>query len=163
MYEMAIDTLSGAGFEHYEVSNFARPGHRCRHNEVYWKGQSYYAAGPGAARYVDGWREMNHRSTVTWMRRLMQGESPVAERERLEGDERARERLVFGLRRLEGIELARFASDNQRSVEELLGARLTQWCQLGLLRLDADRLRLTRDGLMLSDSLCGEILAASSL
>lgn len=159
MYEAAIDTLTAAGLEHYEVSNFARPKHRCRHNEVYWKGESYYAAGPGAARYVDGWREMNHRSTSTWMRRLMSGESPVAERERLEGDERARERLVFGLRRLEGIDLERFADANGVTVESLIGTRLTQWCQSGLLLLHDGRLRLTREGLMLSDAMCGEMLA----
>ena len=48
MYATAIDTLTGACFEHYEVSNFARPGKRCRHNEVYWTGGEYFAAGPGA-------------------------------------------------------------------------------------------------------------------
>jgi oxygen-independent coproporphyrinogen-3 oxidase len=50
MYALAIEVLSSAGFEHYEVSNFAQAGHRCRHNEVYWSGCEYYAAGPGAAR-----------------------------------------------------------------------------------------------------------------
>ena len=57
MYAAAIDTLSAEGFEHYEVSNFARTGHRCRHNEIYWAGGGYYAAGPGAARFVGGRRE----------------------------------------------------------------------------------------------------------
>ena len=50
MYAAAIDTLYAAGFEHYEVSNFAQPGHRCRHNEAYWAGDGYFAVGPGAAR-----------------------------------------------------------------------------------------------------------------
>ena len=53
MYALAIDRLTAAGFEHYEVSNFARPGHRSRHNQVYWSGDGYFAAGPGAARYVE--------------------------------------------------------------------------------------------------------------
>src|SRR5262249_34802201 len=57
MYAAAIDQLSAAGLEHYEVSNFARPGKRCRHNEVYWTGGEYYAAGAGAARHVAGVRE----------------------------------------------------------------------------------------------------------
>jgi oxygen-independent coproporphyrinogen-3 oxidase len=159
MYELAMDTLVAAGMEHYEVSNFALRGHRCRHNEVYWKGESYYAAGPGAARYVDGWREMNHRSTTTWMRRVMRGESPVAERELLVGVDRARERLVFGLRRLEGIDLEAFAAATGWTVQQLTEPKLTAWCELGLMQRDSQRLRLTREGLMLSDTLCGEILA----
>ena len=69
MYESAIDTLTAAGYEHYEVSNFARPGHRCLHNENYWLGGQYFAAGPGAARFIDGRRETNHRSTTTYISR----------------------------------------------------------------------------------------------
>ena len=71
MYETAIDTLTAAGFEHYEVSNFARPGHRCRHNERYWLGEEYFAAGPGAARFVGGVRSTNHRSTTTYIDRVL--------------------------------------------------------------------------------------------
>ena len=54
MYALAIDRLTAAGFEHYEVSNFARPGCRSRHNQTYWSGKGYFAVGPGAARYVGG-------------------------------------------------------------------------------------------------------------
>ena len=97
MYEAAIDTLTAAGFEHYEVSNLARPGHRCRHNERYWLGEEYFAAGPGAARYVAGVRSTNHRSTTTYIERVLRGDSPVAEEERLLPDDRARELLVFAL------------------------------------------------------------------
>ena len=102
MYELAIDTLTAAGYEHYEVSNFARPGHRCRHNENYWLGGEYFAAGPGASRFIAGRRETNHRSTTTYIQPLLSGESPVAESEQLGPEDSARERLVFALRRLEG-------------------------------------------------------------
>ena len=90
MYALAIDRLTAAGFEHYEVSNFARPGCRSRHNQVYWSGDGYFAAGPGAARYVDGVRETNHRSTTTYLQRVLAGESPVAEREAAVGRKRGR-------------------------------------------------------------------------
>ena len=63
MYELAIDRSTAAGFEHYEVSNFARPGFRCRHNERYWANEAYYGFGVGAARYVGGVRELNTRDT----------------------------------------------------------------------------------------------------
>ena len=111
MYAAVIDRLTAAGFEHYEVSNFARPGRRSRHNQAYWSGDGYFAAGPGAARYVDGVRETNHRSTTTWLHRVLAGESPVAEREQLEPESRARELLVFSLRRIEGVSRREFAGE----------------------------------------------------
>ena len=104
LFARAIERLSAAGFEHYEVSNFARPGRRCRHNEAYWAGEPYFAAGPGATRYIGGVRETNHRSTLTYLKRVLSGQSPIAEREQLADEDRARELLVFGLRRMGGVE-----------------------------------------------------------
>lgn len=153
MYERAIDVLTAAGYEHYEVSNFALPGYRCRHNETYWLGRGYFAAGPGAARYVYGVREMNHRSTTAWLQRLEHHDSPVAEREELAAEDRARERLVFGLRRLEGINLNEFQAETEYSAVALGGPALQQFLTQGLLQLDGDRLSLTRRGLLISDSL----------
>jgi oxygen-independent coproporphyrinogen-3 oxidase len=68
MYLAAIDMLTAEGFEHYEVSNFAGPECRSRHNETYWSGRSYFAAGPGASRYVDGRRETNHPTSTACSR-----------------------------------------------------------------------------------------------
>ncbi|MBI3289488.1 MAG: coproporphyrinogen III oxidase, partial [Elusimicrobia bacterium] len=109
MFERGIDVLAGAGFEHYEVSNFARSGHRCRHNEAYWAGDEYYAVGPGAARYVNGRREMNHRSTTTYLKHVLAGQSPVADSEELSPEDRALELFVFGMRRLGGVDRQEFA------------------------------------------------------
>ena len=158
MYETAIEQLTAAGWEHYEVSNFARPGHRCRHNEVYWTGGEYYAAGPGAARHLQGRRETNHRSTFTYLQRVLAGQSPVAESEQLDPEDRARERLVFGLRRLEGVDLGRFEQETGFAVERLLGASLVRYQQLGLLTVQASHLKLTRSGLLISDALWPEVL-----
>jgi oxygen-independent coproporphyrinogen-3 oxidase len=158
MYETAIDTLTGAGWEHYEVSNFARPGHRCRHNEAYWLGREYYACGPGAARYVNGRREVNHRSTTTYLRRVLQGQSPVAESETLSAEDRAREHLVFALRRLEGVDSEVFLERTGFGLSELVGDVLPKFIAAGLLELDHGRLRLTRSGLMVSDSMWPEFL-----
>jgi putative oxygen-independent coproporphyrinogen III oxidase len=153
MYALAIDTLVAAGFEHYEVSNFAHSGQRCRHNEVYWSGESYYAVGPGAARYVDGRRETNHRSTTTWLKRVLGGESPVAESETLKPEDRARELLVFSLRRLEGIDRASFLEKSGFDVEQLVGEPLKRMVSLGLLENDGRRIKLSREGLFVSDSI----------
>lgn len=158
MYVLAIDELTAAGFEHYEVSNFARPGCRCRHNEVYWTGAGYYAAGPGAARFVDGVRETNHRSTTTYIKRLLAGQSPVAESEAIGPEVAARERLVFGLRRLEGIDLEQFRNDTGFAVEALAGRALDRHIATGLLEVSGGRLRLTREGLLVSDSIWPDFL-----
>jgi len=158
MYELTIDTLTAAGFEHYEVSNFARPGHRCRHNETYWTGGQYYAAGPGASRYIAGRRETNHRSTTTYIARVLAGQSPVAESEQLGAEDAARERLVFALRRLEGIDVNEFAAVTGFTVEQLGGDALPRLLDLGLLDFTARRLKLTRRGLLVSDAIWPEFL-----
>jgi len=152
MYLAAIDRLTTAGYEHYEVSNFAKPGRRCRHNETYWAAQGYYAAGPGAARYVDGRRETNHRSTTTWLQRIQAGQSPVAESETLGPEDRAREALVLGLRRLkEGIIAEAFSEEFGYDLATLGGDELRKMLESHLLELVDGRLRLTRDGLLISD------------
>jgi oxygen-independent coproporphyrinogen-3 oxidase len=158
MYAESIDMLTSAGLEHYEVSNFARPGRRSRHNEVYWAGNEYFAAGPGAARYVGGVRETNHRSTTTYLKRVLAGQSPVADREQLNDQQRARERLVLGLRRIEGVERAVFAAAAGYSVDELAGPAVSKFTELGLLSDDGSRVKLTREGLFVSDALWPELL-----
>jgi oxygen-independent coproporphyrinogen-3 oxidase len=152
-YEEARERLEAAGYEHYEVSNYAFPGFRCRHNEAYWLGLPYFAAGPGAARFVDGRREVNHRSLVAYIRRLEAGQSPVAEWERLEPEDAARERLVFGLRRLEGVDASDFAHATGFSIEQLVGGALPRFLDQGLLEWNGTKLRLTRPGVLVSDAI----------
>jgi oxygen-independent coproporphyrinogen-3 oxidase len=161
MYELAIDLLTAAGYEHYETSNFARPGHRCRHNEAYWTGCPYFAAGPGAARYIAGRREMNNRSTTTYIQRVLSGQSPVAESEELSPEGRARERLVFALRRLEGISLEEFERETGFSVDALVKLPLANYVAQGLFERKDGRLRLTHRGLLVSDALWPEFLSSS--
>ncbi len=158
MYALAIARLTAAGFEHYEVSNFAQPDCRSRHNEAYWSGGGYFAVGPGAARYVAGVREINHRSTTTYLKRVLAGESPIADREQLKPEARARELLVFGLRKLEGISRYEFARRSGFQLDELIARPLEKYVPLGLLADDGDRVRLTREGLFVSDAIWPEML-----
>jgi oxygen-independent coproporphyrinogen-3 oxidase len=101
---------------------------------------------------------MNHRSTTTYIARVLAGESPVAETEQLPPEEAARERLVFALRRLEGIDLDRFAAETGFRAEVLGGAALETYLEQRLLELSGRQLRLTRRGLLISDSLWPAIL-----
>jgi oxygen-independent coproporphyrinogen-3 oxidase len=158
MYAIAIDQLTSAGYEHYEISNFAQAGRRSRHNQVYWSGDGYYAAGPGAARYVDHVRETNLRSTTAYLKNVLAGESAIAERECLTSEARAREFLVFSLRRLEGISREIFRKKTGYEIDALTGSPLKKFVGLSLLRDDGERIQLTREGLFVSDAIWPELL-----
>lgn len=158
MYALSMETLSAAGFEQYEISNFARPGFACRHNQIYWTGKPFYGFGPGAARYRHGCREVNHRSVTAWLKKVLAGESPIAESETLSPEDHARERLVLGLRRVQGVSLDDFATETGFSVEQLAADPLRQHLDEGLLEIVAGHLRLTRAGRFLADTVVVDFL-----
>ncbi len=161
MYETAINRLEAAGFEQYEISNFARAGHQCRHNLVYWANEAYYGFGVGAARYVFGRRELNVRDTRLYIRRLLSGESPTFQSECLPPRERALETLAVQLRRRCGVDHRRFREQTGFAVAELVGETLSHLGTIGLLDDDGVRLRLTRRGLLVADAVIAELMAAA--
>lgn len=158
MFQLAIETLNENGLRQYEVSSFAKPGQQCLHNLGYWNGDPFFAFGPGAARFVDGIRETNHQSTMRYLKLVDLGESPVADREKLEGDAAARERLAIGLRRIAGVSESDFKRRTGSSIHELLGELENQWVENGLLVRGSDRWQLTPRGIMVCDWIAGEIL-----
>lgn len=158
MLERTIDRLEAAGFEHYEVSNFARPGGRCRHNETYWDCQPWEAFGPGAARFDGRERITNHRSTTTWMRRVLAGEDFTGDRETMTPLEAAQERVVLGLRRRDGLRREAFLKASGLALDDVAGASIRRWTALGLATDDGQQVRLTREGLLVSDALWAEVL-----
>jgi oxygen-independent coproporphyrinogen-3 oxidase len=103
MYDLACDLLGGAGYEHYEVSNWATPGHRCVHNLGYWEGRPYLGLGAGAHSYRDDRRWWNVRPPTTYIEGVAAGRLPVGGQERLDDDEGRIERLLLGLRLAEGV------------------------------------------------------------
>jgi oxygen-independent coproporphyrinogen-3 oxidase len=161
MYELAIDRLTGAGFEHYEVSNFARPGFRCRHNERYWANEAYFGFGVGAARYVNGVRELNTRDTRQYIQKVLSGESPTFQSEQLGPRDRAFETVGTQLRRAEGIGRTRFREQTGFDLDELLGSPLTSLVRNGLLADDGRAVRLTRRGLHVADAVIEELMKAN--
>jgi oxygen-independent coproporphyrinogen-3 oxidase len=160
MYELAIDRLTAAGFEHYEVSNFARPGCRTRHNERYWANEAYFGFGAGAARYVGGVRELNTRDTKAYVRKVLSGESPTFQSEQLGPRERAFETVGTQLRRMSGIARGRFAEQTDFALDDLLGDRLKRLVDGGLLADDGASVRLTRRGLFVADAVIEELMKA---
>lgn len=158
MYAAAMDELTAAGFEQYEISNFAKPGDRCRHNEAYWTGKPYLAFGPGAASFINGRRTTNHRSVLTWLKRVRSGESPVMDVEELSPEDAAREQLVIGLRLNAGVDLGEFEERTGYSVDHLASEAIARNLANGLLERNETSLRLTTEGRFLADSVVVDLL-----
>jgi oxygen-independent coproporphyrinogen-3 oxidase len=159
MYETAIDTLTAAGFEHYEISNFARPGCRCKHNERYWANEAYHGFGVGAARYVDGERSLNTRNTTDYIRKVLTGERPTFQSERIDGRERAVETAAIQLRRMEGIDKARFREQTGFDLDPLFGDRLVMLISQGLLDDTGVSVKLTRRGKFVADGVVEDLMS----
>jgi oxygen-independent coproporphyrinogen-3 oxidase len=158
LYARAIDTLEAAGFEHYEISNFARPGRRSRHNQVYWANEAYFGFGMGAARYVLGRRELNVRDLAAYLRRVRAGQTPTFQSENLDPLERARETMAVQLRRADGIDRPAFREQTGHDLDGVAGAALARHAGLGLLEDDGRRVRLTRRGKYVADAVIERLL-----
>jgi oxygen-independent coproporphyrinogen-3 oxidase len=158
LYEQAMDTLEGAGFEHYEISNFARPGRRSRHNQVYWANEAYFGFGMGAARYVMGRRELNTRDLDTYLRRILAGRPATFQSEELPPAERARETMALQLRRADGIDRPAFREQTGFVLDDVAGEALARHAALGLLADDGRRVWLTRQGKPVADAVIEGLL-----
>lgn len=158
LYEMGRGRLDEAGYRQYEVSNFARPGHECRHNLGYWTDREWLGFGPGACSYLDGDRFSHLRSLSDYHRLVTGGMAPIAEREQGTPELRAGEAVVLGLRTVAGVQLAavkhRYRLDPIAGVKDPI-ARLTRE---GWLVLDEQVLRPSAKGLALADELAIALL-----
>jgi oxygen-independent coproporphyrinogen-3 oxidase len=158
MYRSAIDTLEDAGYEQYEISNFARPGRRSRHNETYWLNQAYFGHGMGAARYVRGRRELNTRDLLTYLRRCQAGEPATMQSEQLPPAERARETMAVMLRRRDGIDCAQFRVQTGFDLHGLAAEKLGRLVEQGLIEKHGSNVRLTRPGQYVADAVIQHLL-----
>ena len=158
MYTLAMDVLADAGFEHYEISNFARPGFRCRHNQVYWANHAHFGFGVGAASYVHGERRHNVRSTEGYIQRALAGRPTHFQSETLAPRARALETVATQLRRADGIERRSFAEQTGFDIDALVGAAIWRHIDIGLIADDGRRVRLTRQGMCVADALVTDIL-----
>lgn len=155
MEDAAAGRLAAAGFTRYEISNYARPGFDCRHNLLYWQGHDYLGLGPSAQSYLEGRRFGNTESVEDYARTLAQGRLPIVESELLSADRRERERVVFGLRLIDGVERRLLRQEIPDGTWRQGLDRLTQ---RGLLEERAGRIRLTAEGRRYADSVAVELL-----
>ncbi len=158
MYEIAMEQLAAHDFHQYEISSFARPGFRCRHNQVYWTGQSYFGFGPGAASLMDNERRQNHRSVTTWLKKVLAGESAIGDVEKLDPESFARELLVLGLRTNDGVEQGWFRETTDLDLYQLAGESISRLVTQGLIEEIGSTIRLTYQGRFLADTVAGELL-----
>ena len=145
----AAELLAGAGFEHYEVSNFARPGHASRHNGAYWTGAPYLGLGNGAHSYAPPVRRWNVRAWDAYSAKASQGQSPEEGREVLDAAALRLERIWLGLRTSAGLSL--------EGLESAALALVAEWVREGWAVPVGPRVRLTPTGWLLLDRLAVEL------
>lgn len=151
MFEYIITELERAGFEHYEISNFSKPSFESRHNLMYWDNAEYYGIGAGASGYVNGVRYKNHGPIRHYLSAVEEGNARITE-EHLSQKEQMEEEMFLGLRKKSGVSMARFEEKFGRSFDGLYGEIVKDLVQQGLMQIDGDRVRMTKRGLFLGDT-----------
>jgi oxygen-independent coproporphyrinogen-3 oxidase len=158
LYAIAIERAARAGFEHYEISNFARPGYRCVHNENYWRNGSYLGLGVGAASYLAGVRSTHTRDLEAYCGAALAGGVIPGESERLVGDERTGEATMLALRTLEGVDTREFRERYDVDFHARYRTVIAELTAAGMLQLAGERVQLTERGRYLANDVCGAFL-----
>lgn len=151
MYAFGIEMLKNNGFEHYEISNFAKPGYESKHNQLYWKNRPCLGLGAGAWSYVEGRRFAREKNPRKYIEELRSGKSVALEAEELQGRKAEAESLYLGLRMMQGIELETWAREHGGELLMKFGAEAKSMINEGLLEISESHLRLTPAGIPLSN------------
>jgi oxygen-independent coproporphyrinogen-3 oxidase len=158
-YCAAVEFLRAAGFEHYEISNFARPTFESRHNLKYWTNVPYFGFGVDAHSYDGERRWANTDSMDSYLEKMARGESPVVECKVLDPEQQLEERLFLGLRRRRGVSLAQIEEEFAVDVARQYNGPIEEFRDAGWVERDGDRLRLTDRGLLFSNEVFAGFLA----
>ena len=164
-YEWTQERMAAAGYEHYEISNWARPGRRCRHNLVYWQHREYLGLGAGAHSYLDGTRfgmvllpkrygELVDESAAAADGRMRH----IATAESIAPETAMADALILGLRLIDGVDVREFARRYGASPDDVYGEVLREFEGYAILERTPTHLRLTKRGLLLSNELFQRLL-----
>lgn len=153
MYYTLIERLEAAGYDHYELSNFARQGFRSRHNSSYWTGTPYVGIGAAAHSYDIGTRSWNVSDISQYIDAVMKGQRPYEE-EVLDDDTRYNDMVTVALRTSEGLSLSSLSEHHRTYCLNAARPYLTK----GQLVLEGQRLRLSKDALFVSDMIMSELM-----
>jgi len=144
MYEIVMEELKKQGFEHYEISNYAKKGNYSKHNLIYWTLGEYIGAGLGAHGFVNGYRTQNHRALPQYLK------NPIEEKKFQEVDVLLQDELIFGLRKIDGVSLSMIHEKYGIDVFQKY-PQLQEKIELGLIKIENDYLKLTEKGLFLGN------------
>lgn len=162
MFEETAATLAAFGYAQYEISNCALPGRRSRHNQVYWRRESYLGIGAGAHSFLHvpaaGFRWQNPDDIAAYGRAVGAGRLPDEGRVELSPREAMDEWLFLGLRLLDGVEPARFREEFGLPLDAVYGEKIERLCAAGLLVAEGERLHLAPRGIILSNQVFSAFL-----
>ena len=153
MFNSLIDTLTAAGYEHYEISNFAKPGFRSRHNSSYWQGIPYIGIGAAAHSYDIKTRQWNVYDIDEYIKSIDKGIIPI-EYETIDDDTRYNDTITTALRTAEGVDMASLSTKHRTHCHASAETYIAQ----GLLELKNNRLRITRKGIFVSDMIMSDLM-----
>ena len=158
MYNWAIIFLEESGFEHYEISNFARPYKRSMHNLIYWQNKPYLGIGAGAYSFIKGYRYMNYENPARYTKEIMSGKLPVDNGEKLSLRKRMIETIILGLRTKDGVGYIKFKTRFGINLNDIFSKQVTKSVNLGLLQKDDYRIKLTKKGIFLANTVFREFV-----
>lgn len=160
-YEQAVETLAGAGWEHYEIANWARePQYRSRHNQLYWQAGPYHGFGAGAHGTIDSVRSSNLLLPAKYISVVQEDRRPVATHETIAHETAMGETMMLGLRLLvDGVSDSDFTARHGQSLRDRYAVEIERLTSIGLLEWhEPDRLRLTARGSLLANDVCAAFL-----
>ncbi|HFD0777338.1 TPA: radical SAM family heme chaperone HemW [Streptococcus agalactiae] len=157
MFEYIISEMERNGFEHYEISNFTKPGFESRHNLMYWDNVEYYGVGAGASGYLDGIRYRNRGPIQHYLKGGSEGNVRLSE-EVLSKNEMMEEELFLGLRKKEGVSIGKFEQKFGTSFEKRYGQIVQELQSDGLLKENNGFIQMTKKGLFLGDTVAEKFI-----
>ncbi|HEN2942799.1 oxygen-independent coproporphyrinogen III oxidase [Streptococcus agalactiae] len=157
MFEYIISEMERNGFEHYEISNFTKPGFESRHNLMYWDNVEYYGVGAGASGYLDGIRYRNRGPIQHYLKGVSEGNARLSE-EVLSKNEMMEEELFLGLRKKEGVSIGKFEQKFGTSFEKRYGQIVQELQSDGFLKENNGFIQMTKKGLFLGDTVAEKFI-----
>ncbi|MFD2446122.1 radical SAM family heme chaperone HemW [Bacillus sp. CGMCC 1.16607] len=151
MFDTLIDKMAKNGYQQYEISNFSKKGFESKHNLTYWNNEYYYGFGAGAHSYINGYRKANYGPLKKYSDPLKNSQLPIMEDHFVTKEEQMEEEMFLGLRKINGVSNATFIMKYGVSPVEYFSKPIKELQERGLLKIDNDRIYLTKQGIFLGN------------